>query len=103
MSSAEHFRRSEGLVSSPLGDELLIYNPLSGDVHVLNKTAHQVWKWLGDGMTCEEIANRLCASYAGLTKETADQDVRKILCSFTESTLVKTQLETPANAAVQAA
>ena len=66
-------RKSVSLVFSPLGDELLIYDSASGNVHVLNKTAHQVWKWLDEGIGSAEMVNRFCDAYAGVTPEAADR------------------------------
>lgn len=83
--------KSKSLVCSPLGDELLIYDSASGKVHVLNGTAHQVWKWLDSGMRIEEIADHICTVYDGVSMETAQQDVRQMLRRFVESAIVVVQ------------
>jgi hypothetical protein len=98
MLAGREIRKAVSLVSSPLGDELLIYDSASGSVHVLNRTAHQVWRWLDDGIEAAEMVNRFCAAYAGVTPETADRDVRSILRTFVETAIVTTPMESPANA-----
>ncbi len=90
--------KSANLVCSPLGDELLIYDSASGCVHVLNKTAHQVWKWLDQGMGAAEMVNRFCDSYAGATPEIANRDVLQILRVFFESAIIITRVKSPAQA-----
>ena len=77
---------------------MLIYDSASGNVHVLNKTAHQVWKWLDEGLGAAEMVNRFCDAYSGVTPEVADRDVRKILGTFVESAIVTTQIKAPAKA-----
>jgi len=96
LESAE-IRKSVSLVFSPLGDELLIYDSASGNVHVLNKTAHQVWKWLDEGIGAAEMVNRFCDAYAGVTPEAADRDVQQILATFFQSAIITTKTESAAN------
>jgi Coenzyme PQQ synthesis protein D (PqqD) len=82
--------KSSSFVCSSLGDELLIYDSASGNVHVLNKTAHEVWNWLDADVPVEEMASRLSGAYAGLTRERAHRDVQQILRAFVQSGIMTT-------------
>jgi PqqD family protein of HPr-rel-A system len=90
--------KSRSLVCSPLGDELLVYDSASGKVHVLNKTAHRLWKWLDSGIPADTMVDQLCALYDGVSRETVQQDVQRILRTFVEAAIVIPQTEAAAPA-----
>ena len=42
-----------------VGDELMIHDPQTGDVHMLNHTAKLVWKLTDQGLNEEDIMHQL--------------------------------------------
>ncbi len=68
-------------------DDVLLYDPRSDDVHVLNGTAAVIW-WLCDGdHTPAQIVDELAGMYE-LLPETVSADVEAALGSFKVAGLV---------------
>lgn len=76
---AHTYAKAPALISTPLNPDLLIYNPGSGQVHILNKTARQIWEWLDNDMTPAQMALRLESQYEGSSRDQAMQDVDELL------------------------
>ena len=61
--------------------EAVAVDPQAAMLHALNPTATRIWEWI-DGTTSEdELTARLCREFA-VSKETARQDVAKLLDEF---------------------
>jgi Coenzyme PQQ synthesis protein D (PqqD) len=90
---AHTFAKSSGLVSTPMNPDLLIYNPESRQIHVLNKTARQIWEWLDDDITPAQMASRLESQYEGLSRDQALQDINELLQLYVEARLLRTGFE----------
>lgn len=51
------------VIEHEIDEDLVLYDPRSDSVHVLNETAAAVW-WLCDGkLTCQEIAGQIAQLY----------------------------------------
>ena len=55
----EGFRVRDGLPVQHLGDELMVFDPVRDEVHVLNETSAAIWEGVRDGLDIETIAKRL--------------------------------------------
>jgi len=55
----EGFRVRDGLPVQRLGDELMVFDPVRDEVHVLNETSAAIWEGVQDGLDIETIAKRL--------------------------------------------
>lgn len=62
-----------------LGAEMVFHNPETGDIHVLNPTARQIWKWFEQGMDEQAIVKELGRIYSEVDEQTLRADVRNVL------------------------
>jgi hypothetical protein len=71
-----------------MGTELLLYDPKSDQVHILNETAMQVWE-MCDGQHEElEIAAELGRRYAGIDPSILEQDTSRLIEDFLNKGLI---------------
>ena len=69
---------SPNVVEHEIDDDLVLYDPRTDAVHVLNETAAAVW-WLCDGqLTCREIATQIAKLY-GKQLPDVEEDVLQAL------------------------
>lgn len=66
-------RQAPDLQSRPLGDELLIYAPSQGVVHILNRTARVIWERCDGAHTPAAIA-RVLEEHFDVTENRAPAD-----------------------------
>jgi hypothetical protein len=64
--------------SQELEDELLLYNPDSGDVHVLNFVAAEIWKWTRR----EQDERMLVETFPGVPRDQLMSDLTDTLRDF---------------------
>ena len=55
--------RRADVFTQPLDDELVLYDPGSGETHVLNPTAHRTWTLLDGTRSVAALARALAAEY----------------------------------------
>jgi PqqD family protein of HPr-rel-A system len=70
-----------------MDEDLVVYDPRSGQGHVLNATAARVWRLLDGSRTTGIVAETLAASY-GLPDQQAFNDVRKLVQNLHRAGLV---------------
>ncbi len=85
MQDAKYLHSSD-LVTTDLGDEIVLLNPINRKVFSLNKTGQIVWKLLPEGMEAvvEEISRRF-----GITTEQARGDAEILVADLLENGLVE--------------
>ena len=71
-------RRVDGLMVRDVGDEVLLLDIESNQVHQLNSTASFIWRNCDDGRSAEEIAI-LLASEFDVEEDSAREDVTRTL------------------------
>ncbi|CAK0756333.1 hypothetical protein CCP3SC1_260012 [Gammaproteobacteria bacterium] len=71
-----------------IDDELMVYDPTQGQVHLFNSTARQVWEALEADRTPTALANDWVQEY-GLAPEQALADVQEVVRQFIEVGLWK--------------
>ena len=72
-----------------LGTELVIHNPETGDVHVLNQTAGFIWKAASRGEDNEAILDGLEKEYPHVGREKLAGDIQDALASLREAGLLE--------------
>ena len=72
-------RQTADLHARPLGDELLIYAPAQGTVHILNATARVIWEACDGSQTPAAMTRRLIHSFTRAPDHTPGQDVMDTL------------------------
>ena len=82
------FRIPEAVLSRRIGDELLVFDPVSGLYHVLNDTGADIWERLDRGEELATIASALAAHYE-VDAETARADVLAIIARLEEAKLIE--------------
>jgi hypothetical protein len=73
------YRRNPRVEQAPLNDEAILFDPDASRFLVLNRTSTLLWEHLSEGRTPEHLAERVCASFAGVEFEAALHDVETVL------------------------
>lgn len=79
--------RSPQVSAFPLDDELVLFDPGSGQSYVLNATAARIWEWCDGSRTLALLARALATSYA-LDEEQALADVGELIEGFRRAGLL---------------
>jgi coenzyme PQQ synthesis protein D (PqqD) len=75
--SPQLLRRNVAIEEAPLQEELMLFNPVSSQFFVLNRTMAFAWKKLDAKASVEDIAVGITEAFAGVSLETALADVQK--------------------------
>lgn len=67
----------------------MLFNPVSSQFFVLNRTMAFTWKKLDSATSVEDIANGIAETFAGVSPEAAAADVRKAVDSLLELGLIE--------------
>ena len=62
-----------------LGDELIVHDRQSGDIHALNNMARVVFLWSRDGLDGAAIVERVVAAYPDEDEEALKKDIEAVL------------------------
>ncbi|MCB0155260.1 MAG: PqqD family protein [Anaerolineae bacterium] len=81
--------RGDNLVLQPLGNELMVYNPLKQVVHVLNATAQHIWDLCDGQHTPREIVQSLQMSFDLPTHADVEGDVTHLLTELEDKELLR--------------
>ena len=81
-------RAADDLDRKPVDDKLLVYDPRTGRVHVLNAAAADVLDWCDGTRDLDALAATLAAA-ARIDAATAAADVRAIVDAFIAQGLVR--------------
>ena len=80
-------RPRAAVTTLPLDDELVLYEPESGQAHVLNPTAAHIWTLCDGERTVEAVSEALAAAY-GVDYARASADVRTLISGLVEAGLL---------------
>ena len=69
----------DDLIFRKTGDDWLLYDPVSDDIHVLNLTAALVWSYCTGDQKVDEIAAEVARAFE---TEGSEDDVQEILDEF---------------------
>ena len=73
------FKTRNDLTAKWVKDKLMVYDSASGDVHILNETAAEVFQLCDGSLTVEEIAKKLAETFDEVDYSQAYEDAKKIL------------------------
>ena len=86
-------RQNSDLIVQELDDDLILYHPENEHVHVLNHTAHAVWK-LCDGLhTAADAVESLASLFHGAKKNTICADVSDVIDDLFKKKLVSLDVQ----------
>ena len=80
-------RRRDGLESSSLGGRLILYDPASGALHTLNRSAAEIFELCDGSRSVGQVLATLCGRY-GVPEEEIGGDVIACLQELREKELV---------------
>lgn len=79
----------EGIQSQDLGDETMLYDTRTENVHVLNSTARAIWNLCDGVRTVDDIQAALAGEYTEIDPAQVVQDVQDTIADFAQKKLVK--------------
>jgi|PlaIllAssembly_1097288.scaffolds.fasta_scaffold1673388_1 hypothetical protein len=71
-----------------LGEEVMIYDPLNEKVHVLNTTAHCIWKLCDGNFTLQEIKEEISRKFPQTAEQEILHDIASAIDSFEKNKLL---------------
>ncbi len=80
------YARASDVITTDLGDELILLDPRNGEMFSLNACGRRLWFALPSGSVVQ-VANALCSEYA-VTLERARVDAEALLTALTDAGLV---------------
>jgi len=83
-------RRRARVVEEQLDEEMLLVNPVNGQLHRLNATASDVWNACDGRATIRMVAERLTDAYE-VGFDDAQDHVEQLVAWFAESGLLETR------------
>jgi len=86
--SMERFITEPSLIPGDLGDDLMIYDSRTGNVHILNKTARFIWECIKSGACVSTIVAQVEAEYDSGASENVLTDVSKIVDALCRTGLI---------------
>jgi len=73
------FQRNAQIEMSPVGDEIILFDPKATRFLLLNRTSSFLWQQLEKPKTAEELAGDVCRSFAGAVSSQVLGDVERAL------------------------
>ena len=70
---------SDDFECQELGNELLIHDKRSGDVHVLNSMAYTIFDWVKEGLGQEAIVDKIASAYPDEDRADIQKSVEEVL------------------------
>jgi Coenzyme PQQ synthesis protein D (PqqD) len=71
--------RRSSIEMAPLQDETILFDPENKKFCVLNRTASFIWNHLTAPITTEDLATKVCQSFAGISPEGALPDADRTI------------------------
>jgi PqqD family protein of HPr-rel-A system len=76
------FRRDNALPFQRMSEELLVVDPRSRNVHLMNETAGRIWELLAEKTSVDELVSALGEEYEGATPEALRAEVEAFLADL---------------------
>ena len=71
-----------------LGEEVMIYDPLNEKVHILNTTAHCIWKLCDGNCTLQEIKEEISRKFPETSEQEILKDIATAIDNFEKNKLL---------------
>jgi hypothetical protein len=71
-----------------LGEEVMIYDPLNEKVHILNNTAHCIWKLCDGNCTLQEIKEEISKKFPHTSEQEILHDIASAVDNFEKNNLL---------------
>lgn len=79
--SLETLTLREDLLMRGVGDEILVYDPFQKKVHTINSTAAEVFKYLKEGKSVEQVIEAFINKYS-VDKSEIENDIKELIDKF---------------------
>jgi hypothetical protein len=73
------FQRNAQIEMSPVGDEIILFDPKATRFLLLNRTSSFLWQQLEKPKTAEELTEDVCRSFGGTVSSQVLGDVERAL------------------------
>ncbi|MDO8551799.1 MAG: PqqD family protein [bacterium] len=80
-------KKSPGYITKKMAKEVLIFDPLAGQIRRLNETAAFIWQEIGRGTTVKEVADKICQKFE-VAPSKAREDVLSLLNKYLKDGLI---------------
>ena len=84
------YRRKDEIPGQAMGKDLMVFDPHTDRVHILNGTAAFIWGCLGDETDAGEIGRKIESAYDIPPGENVLEAVTTVLGNFVENGLIET-------------
>jgi hypothetical protein len=81
-------RVREDVSLQELGEEVMIYDPLNEKVHILNTTAHSIWKLCDGRCTIQEIKEKISKMFPNTAEHEIHDDIVAAIDNFEKNKLL---------------
>jgi hypothetical protein len=71
-----------------LGEEVMIYDPINEKVHILNNTAHCIWKLCDGNYTLQEIKEEIIKKFPQASEQEILNDITSAIDDFKKNKLL---------------
>lgn len=75
----QKIRKKEGINEQELDNELILHDPATDKVHVLNKTAKIVWKLTDGKHTLEDVVNEIKSRFSENDNHNIKEDIETVI------------------------
>lgn len=89
MSKETIYKQKDGVSGRRLGEDLMLYDPESDKVHVLNETAALIWNLLDGTNTIEKIEEILRQTFKDAKTRDISGDVKETLEKLKQEGLIR--------------
>jgi len=80
--------RNRAVVEKSVEPEAVLYNSKTFSVHIVNDTAHQIWKLSNGRNTIRDIEKKIKKKYRLDEELSIEKDIKKTLAEFKEKGLI---------------
>lgn len=81
-------KKGPNIITKKMADELIILDPLSGEIRKLNGTAAFIWQSIKSQTTIREIIRFVCRRFE-VKPQVAHRDILKFLKSYLKNGLIR--------------
>ncbi len=82
------FKKNPQTITKKIGGELVILDPIAGEIRSLNQTASLIWENIQPKITVDEIIKKICQKYE-ISVEKAKKEAINFLDKYLKIGLIK--------------
>jgi hypothetical protein len=75
-------QKRDDIASQELGDEVMLYDSVNEQVHVLNHTAYFIWKLCDGNNTLQDIRKKMISQFTEISDSAIINDIQSVINDF---------------------